>query len=60
MRAHLVLDGVFAAVFLAAPFLLEEESRPVRIALAALGVSGASTAALTTPTGRPQRRRCGV
>ena len=49
MRAHLALDAAFAAVFLAAPFILDDESRRVRVALAALGASGALTAAVTDP-----------
>ena len=49
MRAHLALDGAFAATFLAAPLLLRDESRRVRGALALLGLSGAAAAALTDP-----------
>ena len=49
MRAHLALDGLFAATFLAAPFALRDEPRRVRVALGALGLSGALAAALTDP-----------
>ena len=49
MRAHLALDGVFAATFLAAPLLLDEDDATTRVAVAALGASGAVVAALTNP-----------
>ena len=50
MRAHLVLDGIFAATFLAAPLAADEhDPRSVRVALAALGAAGAATALLTDP-----------
>ncbi len=49
MRAHLALDGVFATVFLAAPFVLRDERPRVRGALAALGSTGALAALLTDP-----------
>ena len=49
MRAHLAVDAVFAAVFLAAPLALRSEPARVRVTLAALGASGALTAALTDP-----------
>ena len=49
MRAHLALDGVFAATFLAAPFVLDDESPTVRATLALLGASGAAAALLTDP-----------
>ena len=49
MRAHLALDGVFAATFLAAPLLLDEDDATTRVAVAALGASGAAVAALTNP-----------
>ena len=49
MRAHLALDGIFAAGFVGAATLLEGEPRRVRVAFVALGVSGALAAALTDP-----------
>ena len=49
MRVHLALDAVFAAGFLAAPLLLDEEDAGVRATLAALGATGAAVAALTDP-----------
>ena len=49
MRAHLALDGVFAAAFLAAPWFPKDEDTTVRATLAALGVSGALAALLTDP-----------
>ena len=49
MRAHLALDGAFAAVFLAAPLMLRDEPGRVRLALAALGASGALIATFTDP-----------
>jgi hypothetical protein len=50
MRAHLALDGVFAAAFLAAPLLGDEDDpASVRVALAVLGAVGAATALLTDP-----------
>ena len=50
MRAHLALDGVFAATFLAAPLLADEDDpASVRVTLAVLGAAGAATALLTDP-----------
>jgi hypothetical protein len=48
MRAHLALDSVFAATFLAAAGKLAERPRG-RILVAALGLVGASATALTDP-----------
>ena len=49
MRAHLALDGAFAAAFLAAPLFLDDEDASVRAAIGALGVTGALAALLTDP-----------
>ena len=49
MRAHLALDGVFAAGFLAAPWFLDDEDAEVRAAIVALGVLGGLAALLTDP-----------
>jgi hypothetical protein len=49
MRVHLALDAGFAAVFLGAAALLRGEPARVRVALSALGASGAAAAALTDP-----------
>ena len=51
MRAHLALDGVFAASFLGAAATLDE-SPLVRGVIAGLGASGAAAAALTNPDRR--------
>ena len=48
MRAHLALDGLYAAAFVAAPPLLPDDAR-IRRTLVALGLSGALIAALTDP-----------
>ena len=51
MRAHLALDGVFAATFLAAAAFLGDEEPSVRATLGALGATGAAVALLTDPDG---------